>query len=203
MKDAITLYTGFSGVTATDIASFLGKELSTAESMLCNTFINSAEDYILRQCDKNFLVSLDNTDVEYEQTFDGGFTEYKTYNYPINEVTKIVVDGVTKYEKNETSEYALNSHFWVYPDKVVFQYMQYGSGYSRQSVKITHTIRKFWGEDVKLAIMVWVSEILTSGEHGGRNVTSASINGVSMTFDTKNTPELIKNVVNKYRRWFL
>ena len=198
IKDATLFYTGFSGVTHADISSFLGKSLSTAEQTLVGQLVLMIEDYIVHECRKNFYYVDGSTDQSYQEFLDGGEEEYILSNYPIKEVLKIIIDGVTKYEKGVASQWTLGTDFFVYPYKILFEQ---ATDSEYRGLEIDYTIKKFWGDDVKFGIIQWIAEIVTSKEYGGRDVTSANVDGLSLSFNTKKLPDYISNLIARYKRY--
>lgn len=168
---------GYSGIQADDIEAYLGVELSDIEKVEVNSIISSIEKYIAQQCGRQF-----NTALEYYEYFNLLSLEYLVHNYPISEVTKIEVEGVTKYVKDGLSNaYVLNTDFFAYNSYVAFDTALSASKY-RRALKITYKISQFWGDDVKMAITQWASSFYKDKEHGGKEVKKFSFGGYSIEY---------------------
>ncbi len=198
-KKANLFYSGYSELTPNDIGNFIGKELSSTEQAVINSLIQSMELHIARNCNRNFLHDLSGN--SYYQVFDAGKKEYCTFNLPIKEITKIELDGDIEYDiEEESNDYVLGSDFFVYDEGITFYTITKSSINDRNALKIYYTIEEFWGEDVKLAIKRWVSEIFLSREYGGKKVTSFNFSGYSLDFSEDEIPEYIKEVISNYKK---
>lgn len=195
-----TIYqTGFSGVTNDDIKSFTGKTLSIKEQTECDSIISSLESYIAKQCRRNFLV-LPETDVYY-QVFDAGENEYLLKSFPINEVTKVTVNDTIIYEKNgESNQYVLGQSMFVDNDRVLFLTAPQSSVHNFRALKIYYTIQNVVGEDMKLAIKQWASDIFLNREVAGKSLTNFTASGISTGYDSKSIPTYVNDVISSYKK---
>lgn len=191
---------GYSGLTYSDIAAFLSKTLIGAEQTLITALIADIEDYLCRATRRNFFIA-DGTTDKYVETVDAGLDRYYLTNGPIKEVLQISVNGTDWYLKGGGSnKLTLGTDFFVYEDKVVFENVPYSSIDDRRAMKIYYTIEQFWGNDVKLAIKRWVSDLFLAREYGGASIKRFNVQGFSMDFDETSLPTYIKSVVDSYRR---
>lgn len=206
-NDATIFLTGFSGLVNSDIAAFLGRTFSAQENTLATSLITGVEDFIARNCKRQFKQNDGQTtpaDIIYSEVFDAGEAEIFTHSFPIKEVTKITLDGVTKYEKGGVSnEYVLGTDFFVYADRIIFNAFAPASSINNmQALTVEYSIKLFWGEDVKLAVKRWVAEIVSQREYGGKAVTRVSTGGgLSLDFNSKDIPDFVQAVVNRYKKY--
>lgn len=192
---------GYTGLTHSDIANFTGKTLSAAEQTQVTSLIASIEDYISRQCRRNFVYATGGNDQSYFDTLDAGQDKYYLFNFPIKEVIKITVDDVIKYEKNGGSNtLVLGKDFFVYDNYVKFATIPYSTSDNRNALKIYYYIYQFWGEDIKLAVKQWVSDLILNREYAGKPLTSLNANGFSLNFDTDSIPSYIKSLIDQYKQ---
>lgn len=189
---------GFSGVTHADISALTGRTLSASEQSLCTSLISALEAHIARLCDRNLKAS--DTDLYYE-TFDAGRSKYYPFSYPLKAIALIKVDGVTIYDKDGSSnQLTLGRDFFVYPSKVVFDPPRNSSVDNRLAMQIYYTIENIVGEDLKLAIKQYVSEIFLNREQAGKSTSSINVAGVSLNFDSTSLPNYLKSVIASYRK---
>jgi hypothetical protein len=197
-----TVYkTGFSGVTYTDIANLTGKTLTATEQALITDFIKGVESYICSQTHRQFAIADGVNKQSFYQVFDGGFSKYYLISYPIYRVTKIQIDGVTKYDVATPNNNTLNLNvdFFVYDDFVRFITFPVSSIDNRRAVKIYYELEDFWGEEVKLAIKRFVSELFLSREYGTKGVNSFDVAGqLSMSFNSE-LGAFLKEVIESYK----
>lgn len=190
--------TGFSSLTYTDVANYLGVSLSSAEQTLITTLIEQVEDLLVTETRRQFFIS---TTDNFYQEFDGGKSCYWFEAFPVNEVTKIIVDGVTKYEKGGSNNtYTLNVDFFVYPNKIEFEVDTSGSQYSHKNLIIHYNLEQFWGNTVKQAILQYVADLFSKREYAGQTPNSINAQGFSINFgDAKSVPDTFKRLVNMYK----
>ena len=190
--------TGFTGLTCADIAALTGKTLTTAEQSLITLLISSAESYFVSQCRRN-LKDLGSTDSYYD-TFDAGKNKYYLSAFPIKEVRKITVDGVTKYEKGGSSNVlTLGLDFFVYDNYVLFETTLDSAVDNRRALKIYWAIENVVGDDIKLGIKQWVSELFLNREFAGKQLNSLNAGGNSMSFDANTIPNYLKQLISVYQ----
>ena len=192
---------GYSGLTYSDIAAFLAKTLSAPEQAVVTALIADIEDVLCRSCRRNFFIPDGTTDSYYE-TVDSGQETLRLYNLPIKEIVKFTIDDdLDLYVKGDSdNEYRLGRDFFVYEDKVVFATVPYSSIDDRRALTIHYTIEQFWGNDVKLAIKRWVSELFITREYGSNAVSRINVQGFLMDFNTSDLPNFVQSVVDSYRR---
>lgn len=196
--DAKVFQTGWSGLGANDIASFLGKTLTTEEESVVNSLISSVERFICSQCNRQFKDG-----VVYEEILDAGKGRYDLFNYPINEITSIYLDGNVKYDKNSSdNDWELNDDFFVYDDYVIFDSdVDTNSAVdNHRALKIEYSIKKFWGDDVLLAIKRFVGELFSQREFGGKVVNSFSVGGNTISFNASEIPEYLQVIIRTYKK---
>lgn len=201
--NAKTHYGGYTGLTASQIADFLGKTLTTAEQNIVSSLISSIESFIALKCRRNFKYDLGN-DV-YEETFDAGSNRYEFYNFPIDSIEKIYINDTLIYEKGGlNNQYEKDKDFFVYDDYIVFEtFIPQSSINNKRALKIQYKIKKFWGEDVVNAVRLWVAQIFNSKEYGGKTINSFSFSGLSLSFKDEDIPLFIKEIINTYKKVIL
>lgn len=191
---------GYSGLTYSDIAAFLSKTLSASEQTVVTALIADIEDYLCRACRRNFFIA-DGTTDNYYEVLDAGQDCYRPHNVPIKEITKINVDGTDWYVKGGSSNrLVLGTDFFVYESKVEFYVPPIASTYFKRKLTLYYSLDQFWGNDLKLAIMRWVSEIFLTREYGSAAVTRMNVQGFLMDFDPATNPTYIRSVIDSYRR---
>ncbi len=200
VKKADIYYSGFTKLTALQVGNFLGKELNEQEQSFVNSLIPALELHLVKSCNRNFLYDMKN-DI-YEDILDAGKSKYYLSNYPLKEISLITLDGITQYDKNDaTKPYKLNSDFYVYDDYIEFySTIPSSSLNNRRALKIQYTIDQFWGEDVIFAVKQWAAQIFTQREYGGKNVSSFNFSGYSVSFNSQDVPQFVKDVINSYRK---
>lgn len=187
---------GFSGLTHSDISTLIDKTLTAGQQTVVSDLITSIELFLCHQTNRQF-----HTTHTYYETFNAGKYRYIPKNTPIKEVTKILLDSATKYEKDgESNTLTLGIDFFVYPNEIVFETLLSSGVNNRRALVIYHTIEAFWGEDVKLAIKRMVADLFLSSEYGTKPITNLSISGgLSMGFDNKAIPDFFQKIINQYR----
>lgn len=198
-KNGRLFVAGFTGVANTDIAGFTGKTLTSAEQTLITGLISSIETTIARQCGRNFL-DLGNTDSYYE-TFDADYQKYYPFSYPLKEIRKIEIDGVAVYTKGgNNNALTLGRDLFCYPSYVLIDPPRQSSVDNRQALKIYYAIENVVGDDMKLAVKQFVSDIFLNRENAGKSVSSVNVAGVSLSFDPNSLPNYIKTVIATYKK---
>lgn len=188
--------TGYSGLTDTDISTFLKRTFTASEKVLVNNLITDLEDELCRATNRNFKVddgADDPTLVQYYEYFTADFLKVMVQNSPVNSMVAIEVDGVDK-----TSLYTENVNYWIYDNYIVFSNTVVGTGYDLKSVKITYTIKKFWGRDVTLMLTKWVAYEFLKSENAGVGNSSMSFAEVAQTFDLNNFIKERDKVIFRY-----
>lgn len=197
-QNANLYLTGFTGLTYSDIAGLTGKTLTASEQTLITGLIASAESFFASQCRRNFK-DTGATD-SYYQTVDAGKNKYYLGAYPIKEVRKITVDGVTKYEKGGSNNVlTLGVDFFVYDNYVFMDTTVDSSVDNRRAMVIYWAIENVVGEDIKLGIKQWVSELFLNREFAGKQLNNVSNSGVSMGFDANTIPNYLKQLISVYQ----
>lgn len=202
-KKGILYYSGYSGLAHADIATFLQRTFTTQEQTIATALISSIEVFLAKKCNRNFLYQSSGstpTDTVYYDIVNAGQVSVDVKNGPIKEVTKIELDGVTKYDKTTptTNTWALDVDFVVFEDHIEFETIPSSSKNDKRAVKIHYSIEAFWGDDVKHAIKQWVSEIIGASTHGGKTITSVNYSGYSLNFTDSEIPEYVKQVISSY-----
>jgi hypothetical protein len=187
---------GFSGLTDTDIANFLKRTLSASEKTLVTSLITELESELCRATNRNFKVDSGGAvpvPVQYYEYFNGGFTKIMPQNTPVDSLVAIEIDGVDK-----TSHYTENVNYWIYDNFIVFASPVVGTSHNLKSVKITYTIKKFWGDDVILMLKKWVAYEFLKSENAGVGNSSMSFAEVAQTFDLNNFIKERDKVIFRY-----
>lgn len=187
---------GFSGLTYSDIQALTGLTLSAGEQTLAALLIESAEFYFCKSTNRNYLTTVDYTDVR-----DAGYKKYHTSNFPIKEIVKIQLDGVTLYEKGGTSNtLVLNTDFWVFDDHIIFDQIPYSVTNNYNALVFTYNIYACFNTDAKLALLQWVSDLFLNRETAGKSTTSFSSSGISENF-ANNIPDYVTKIINLYKKY--
>lgn len=190
-----SLQTGFTNIGYSEIATFLDTSFTTSEQAQVDLFIRSYESMLIKLCNRNFAYG-DNT-VYYETWDMDGRDVFYTYNYPIKEIKKIIIDGVTYYEKDDAdNKYLLNKDFFNDNDSIVFENIL--NMRKRQAIKIYYTIDQFWGEDVILGIKQWVAELQQNKQYAGKDVKRFQFAGYSIEFKDVATTAEVKTKIPTY-----
>ena len=170
-----------------NVAMLLQRTFSEDEKALIVDLISSAEDEFARQCNRNF----DDNRTYYEY-FDNGFTKVTLLNTPIKTLEAIVVDGM-----NRTSNYTENTHYWIYDSFIRF--IEYLSGVSLfKAIRLEYTIKKFWGNDVKMLITKWAAYDFLTSDNAGVGQTSMSFEQISQTFNVDQFIKERETVIGRY-----
>jgi hypothetical protein len=180
----------YSGVSVNDIQVFLKRTLTDSEKDFVNALLPLLESYICLNTDRQFKV-LNDGDYYYE--------EYKfekvhfLYNYPVKEIYKILVDDEVVYLKG-----ASNNDFEIGLD---FDYDEYQLMIYRDltgsKIKVLYTINKFYGNDVKLAIIEAVIDYLNTSDYGMKKVNNLSIGGLSVSLSERG---VLDKVIENYKK---
>jgi hypothetical protein len=187
---------GYSGLTDEDIASFLKRTFSESEKNLANKLIKGVESEFARLCNRNFLINNQATPpapIEYYEYFNSGFVKVMPENNPIDKMVKIEIDGVDR-----TSEYIENNNYWVRGYYIQFASPVISANYPEKAVKITYTLKQFWGDDVILMLTKWVAYDFLKSENGGIGLSSMSFAEVGQNFDIKSFKEEKEKVIGRY-----
>lgn len=201
--DAKKHYGGYTGLTASQIADFLGKTLTSTEQNIVSSLISSIESFIASKCRRNFKYNL-GSDV-YEETFEAGGNRYEFYNFPIESIEKIYIDNTLIYEKGgSANQYELGKDFFVYDDYIVFEtFIPQSSINNKRALKIQYKIKQFWGDDVILAVKLWTAQLFNSKEYGSKTVNSFSFSGLSLSFKDEDMPGFVKQIIETYKKVIL
>ncbi len=191
--NAKSIQTGYSKVTYSDVGNFINKKFNSQEQTLIAFLISACETLIARETGRNFAYS----NVLYYEDLVAGTNLYKFRNTPVLEINKILLDNVIQYEVEGNSNiYTLNIDFTPYTDSIYFYTIPTSLIRSSNGLRIYYTIEKFWGDDVKLAIMQWVGEIFLSRDYAGKKINSINSNGVSVSFNS--APDYVKDIIASY-----
>lgn len=180
--------TGYSGVTYTDIENLLGVTFDTTEQSVVSDMIKEVEHFVCSYCGRQFK-----PDTTYTERIYISADNYFLSNYPIKEVTKIVVDDETYYEKGQSSDWVLDEDFTVTRHEVK---LAYPCASMKRYIEFEYSISKFWGEDLVGYIKRQVAQMYLSKSYGGRKVENESIGGHSVSFGEED----IKGVLSKYQK---
>jgi len=194
--DGKLFQTGYSGITAGSVALFLKRTFSEAENNLTALLIAQVEEEFARLCNRNFKIddgASSYTLIEYYEYFNSGFTLIMPENTPVNSMTKIEIDGVDR-----TDEYVEDSNYWIRSNVIEFASPIISANYRQKAVKITYTLKKFWGADVVLMLTKWIAYEFLKSENAGIGLSSMSFAEVSQNFDIKSFKEDKERVIGRY-----
>lgn len=185
--------TGWSGIVKGDIENFIGRSLSTVEENLFNLLLPKFESYICSGTKRQFKV-LSGTDVYYEK--------YKIkpihffYNYPVSEVKKIKFDDDVVYDASQSDNTLVLNQDFEYDENRIAIY-NFADLTEPKNITVYYQIAKFWGEDVRLALIEEIANYITSLDFGGREVRNLSISGLSVNFGER---DRLKEIIRRYRK---
>lgn len=194
--DGKLFQTGYSGIVSANIASFLKRTFSSSETTLTTLLITQIEAEFAKLCNRNFLINNGATPpilTEYYEYFNSGFTKVMPENTPINSMTKIEIDGIDK-----TSLYVENTNYWITSNFIDFSSPIVGVGYRQKAVKLTYTLKQFWGADVTLMLTKWISYEFLKSENAGIGNSSMSFADVSQNFDIESFSKDREKVIGRY-----
>lgn len=203
---------GYTGLSSSSVADFLGKSFSDKEHAVATSLIAAYEHYIAKVCRRNFLYDLGSDDAgnlnRYIELLDGGLYEYFLHNFPIAEVLRIELDDKMLYDSTDLSNnsYIKGQDFVIENGSLCFTNQQFSNRLTqRNTVKIYYTIEQFWGDDVVQAITQWVADTMSSREYAGKQVASFSFSGYSVNFVPRkgSIPDYVEEVINGYMKVLL
>lgn len=197
-KDGRTFHSGWSGLTYTDIQSFIGRTLNVTQQGVVTGIIASKEAEIASKCNRNFG---DSSLFTYEEKFACGSDCYYLQNSPINEITNISIDGNNKYIKGNPSQstYVLYQDFDVDDVKVNFYTVDESSVYNSRALVIEYSISKFWNVDVIDVLKKMVSAEYLAREYGGIEPNVLSSAGITINLNTLKFEKELADLIARYR----
>ena len=173
-SDAREYQTGYSELIATDIANYLKRSFNSADAILVTQLIIDKEFQLCSQCNRQFKV----TNQTYFEYFDAPRTKFIPYASPVSAVSEIMVNGVDK-----TSSYAVGQDYFIYDNLIAFYSPIIASTYSPRAIKLTYSLRQFWGQDVTNLIKKWVAVEFLNSENGGVATSQLSFSELSQSLD--------------------
>lgn len=194
--NGLAYQTGFSGIKNTDIASFLKRSFDSSENDLATKLIQYIEEEVCRRTNRNFKIDDGSEEanlIEYYEEFNAGATKYMPQNTPLNSLVKIEIDGVDK-----TSLYTEGTNYWVYDNFFKFETGLVSNVYADKAVKLTYTLRKFWGYDLVLMIIKWVAYEFLKSENAGVGVNNMSFADIAQSFDLRGFESEKDRVIGRY-----
>ena len=189
-------YSGFSGVTPQMVGGQMGKTLSSGDIAFLTLAIEAIELSIAKACNRNFKVQT------YHELLDTGRYVFPVKNTPINEVKKMILEGVTKYDSTSgANTWVLGRDFFVYESSIDFNLPIHNYPHN-QALRIEYSILPFWGSDVKMAISQYAQDFLQKKEYAGQEVKKFSFTSLSVEFaENKNhIPPYVMQVIENYRK---
>jgi hypothetical protein len=181
--------TGFSGITFADIALFLKRTLTASEQTLVTSLIAEVEREICRSTSRQFSDT-----AEYYEEFRSGYSQFYLYNLPVASISLIEIDGV-----DMTSSYTEGSDYWILDEILIKFEVPIVSQNLYTGVKLTYTIRKFWGEDIELLIKKMVAVNFLRSEDGGVALGSFSFADEAQQFNQRQFDIEKEKVINYYK----
>jgi len=170
-SDAKIYQSGFSGLTHTNIASFLKRTLTASEQTLVTQLIKDKEIALCVYTNRQFGYG---SNFEYYETINGGFTRFVPYATPVATLEEIIVDGV-----DVTANYTVNEDYFIYDNSIIFETPIVSASNNRRAVKLTYTVRQFWADDIKNLLTKWVALEFLSSEDGGVNTNNVTFGNLS------------------------
>lgn len=187
--DAKIYQTGFSGLSYTDIGKYLKRTILASEQELVTNLIKEKEFELCSQTNRQFLY----TNVEYWQKFNANITKVIPFNTPLNTLTKVEINGV-----DVTSQFILDYNYFIYDNYIYFKTPLVASQDYHNAVKLTYTIRQFWGDDIKNLLKKWVALEFLASENAGVNDSSRSVSGVNESLDLAGFEKEKREVIFRY-----
>lgn len=179
---------GYSGLSHTDIASFLKRTLTADEQALVTSLISEVERSLCQLTNRQFKPSVD-----YFQEFGSGISEFELANVPISQLSEVSVDGV-----DVTENYTLGENYWIM-DEI---YIKFETPITSQNiytgVKLSYQIRKFWGEDIKLFLKKWISYEFLNSENAGVGVSNFSFAELNKVLNVSQFNRDKEKIINYY-----
>jgi len=202
-KSSLQFWSGYTALTYSDIQTFLGKTLTTAEQSLVTSIIAVKEVEFAKRCKRNFLDSSTNY---YVEKVDAGQQKIYLRNFPIHEVLKISLDGtIVLYDKTQsTNQYTLGVDFAVSPVALIFNTVPYSmKNFNVMALSIEYDIETVVNEDIKDIIKKMVAVEFCSKQYGGITPTSLNANGIQISFGVDGFTKEIESAVYRYRAFTL
>lgn len=191
MADPTIYTTGYSGITADNLAEFLRREFSEQEQTQATVIIAQVEAEIANRCRRQFsYIDSESEPIEYEEVFDLPATTVFTNAFPIASIEQIEVDGVVQTLVANTDYYLYDSYI---------EFVNGLSGYKR-GLTLTYTIKKFWGDDLNTAILKMAGHLWLNAEDSGMGKREISFASIRQIMDTSTFENQIKAVVDRYKK---
>ena len=187
--DARIYQSGYSGLTYTSIQSFLKRTFTSAEQTLVASLIVDAEIMLCELTNRQFKY----TSQEYYETLNGGFLKFMPFATPVSTLAGVTIDGV-----DVTDNYTLNTDYFVYDNYIVFESPLVSATDNRNAVKLTYTLRQFWGKDVENLLKKWVSLEFLSSENGGAKVDRFNFGNLSQDINHEALQKELDKLVFRY-----
>lgn len=148
---------GWSGLTYADVEAQVGKVFPTADQAAITNLITKIELMICGLCHRQFK----NGGSEiYVERVPSNTARFFAKAFPVSTVTNIKINDVAVSGLVSGNQYGI-----LYPNEIALNLLGIQSNLDK--VEIYYTIEKFWGDDIKLAIVQYITKILNDQKAGG------------------------------------
>jgi len=165
----------------TDIQTFLETTLTAAEQAVVNQILPGLEAFVDGETGRSWNVEGNITEL-----FDGGSNVFFLTKPKANEVVSVKVDGMA-VDADDIYNYGDRVKLDVVvpdgPQVVEIVYKQASSNLPN---------------DLKFALIRWASEIFKSHKEAGKTITRTSSGPISVDFDTKDLPDYMRRILDRY-----
>jgi hypothetical protein len=185
---------GYSGIGATELATFLKVNFTTEEQEEADILIAQVESEFASMCRRQFLYQTSGYSpipVEYTEKLDAGKNVYFTKAFPVATIESVKIRGV---EQDLTED----EDYFIYPTYIEFNTAPSAENY-RRALEITYTISKFWTDDVPLIIKKLAGKLWNATEAAGVSVRERSFTSIRETFDNEAFEKEVMRTVNRYK----
>lgn len=176
---------GWSGLTYSDVESQVGKVFPAADQTAITSLIAKVELMICNLCHRQFAYGAGTVYIERVPSNTSRFFARST---PVSTVTNIKINDVAV-----TGLVAGNQYGIVYPNEIALNLVGIQSNLDK--VEIYYTIDKFWTDDIKLAIVQYITKILNDQKAGG-DLRDFSFAG--FTTHNEGIPSDIQKIIEYY-----
>lgn len=172
-------------VQRSDIETFLNITLTANGQALVDALILAIEAYVERECNRKWSYA-SNTDIT--ETFDGGTDTFFPLHSPIASIQSLTIGG-SSYSTSDV----YNFGSYLKTKSVI------GSK-PREIVIVYRTSANAIPQDLKHAIVRWISEIFKSQDDAGKVASRVTSGPVSVEYLTQDgIPKYVEDVIKHYR----
>lgn len=176
-------------LTYSDVQEFLNVTLSAGDQTFVGNLIKAVSAYVEKQTGRNWNSNA-NTDIV--ENFDGGINIFKPKQTPIASITSIVDNGQT----------LTTDQFHNYGNYIALEYVP-NPGF--RTIVITYkSSATVIPDDLKTALVMWVSQLYKSRTDAGKVADSVNTGPINIHYLTKDgVPAFVTEVIDSYRSLFV